>query len=200
MAMKSRGVTSLMAVRAVTVPINAPTNNGVSVTRQRIERRTGLQKLVALVAAAAQEVEHGVDDRVEHADAEAADEGAEQVNDEVELEGDALAHVADGDVGTDDAGEVLHEETRGTDGHGDEGRLLVTDAHEHAAGRDTHEEVGQEVHHVTHHAERIGTGVLVFPDSTDGGREIRDERDHREEKEHRDDGHDGQLVVFGLFH
>ena len=51
---------------------------------QGVERRTDHVQLVAAVSAAAQEVEHRVDDHVQHADREAAHESAGKIDDERE--------------------------------------------------------------------------------------------------------------------
>ncbi len=59
-----------------------PTKSGVQVPASELSEPP--VKLVALVAAAAKKVEHGVYNGVEHADAEAACECAEQVDDEIE--------------------------------------------------------------------------------------------------------------------
>ena len=163
--------------------------------RKRIQRAAGLEQLVAFVAAAAEDVEHRIDDRVQHADAESADERTQQIDDVVEFDYGFMVGEQFG-TGTEAAGEVLCEQTDDTHAHGDEGSLFVTDAYEHVARRNAHEKIGQEVHHVAHHAE---SGVLAFPDGAHRGGQVRDERDHREEEEHHDD-RQGTILLLLLCH
>ena len=151
--------------------------------RERVERTAGLNELVAFVAAAAQNVEHGVYHGVEHAHAEAADEGTEQIDEVIDRYGelgylqcatllDAALHCEEYGVGTHDARQVLYGQAHNAYGHGPKGGLLVSDFHQQVTGRYSHEEVGQEVHHVAHHAQHAITYELIAPDGTDGGGQV----------------------------
>ena len=137
-----------------------------------IHGTTDLDVLVALVATAAEDVQHRVDNGVEHTDAEAADECTEEVNDQGE-------HVA-----SDLTGEPLHEYADETYGEGDKRGLLVTDLHQHLSGGNTHEEVCGEVHEVAEHA---GVGELDLPDVAERSGHVGHEGYHREDETHRDD-------------
>ena len=138
-----------------------------------------LEQLVALRSAAADEVQHRVDDRIQHTDAKTADERAQQVDGEA------------GDTGAE-TGEVLNDQAHDTDRDGDQRRLLVADLGQHVSGGDTHEEVSQEVHEVTHETERriVSYSIVHCPDVADRGSHVGYECNHREEEEHRDDGHE----------
>ena len=59
-------------------------------------------------------------------------------------------------------------------------RLLVTHFCQHLSCGDTHEQVGKEVHKVTHDAKHVGTADLrlILPNYTNGSTKIRDKRDH----------------------
>ncbi len=148
-------------------------------TGEGVQGAADLDVLVALVAAAAEEVQHRVHHGVEHAHAEAAHEGTEEVH----VNGAATQEAT--------AGEPLDHNAHETGRQGDEGGLLVTHLEEHLARRDTHEQVGGEVHHVAHHA---GPAVLALPDVAERGSHVGHEGDHREDEAHRDDGH--QIGVF----
>ena len=120
-------------------------------------------------------------------------------SDEIEVDGE-LVHREEDRTGAPAARQVLREKAGDTDDHGNERSLLVTDPHDHVAGRNTHEEVGQEVHHVTHHAESVRPLVGVAPDGADRRCKVGHERNHRKEEEHGDHRNDGQLVTVVLFH
>ena len=90
----------------------------------------------------------------------------------------------------------MNEKTDYAHCHGPQCGLFITDFYEKVSCRDTHEEVGEEVHHVAHHAE---SGVLAFPDGAHRGGQVRDERDHREEEEHHDD-RQGTILLLLLCH
>ncbi len=138
---------------------------------ERVHCAANLYELVAAVTAAAQDVEHRVDDRVEHADAEAANEGAKEVDEEVERNGLAvIAHYLD--VVAEDAGRILYEKACYADNERDERRLLIADLGKHLAGGNSHEEIGCEVHHVAHH---LGPFVLHSPDVAKRSSHVRHE-------------------------
>ena len=113
--MNSSGATSLMAV--VDLSNHGTHQQWCQCAGEGIERAAGLYQLVATIAAAAKQVKHGVDNGVEHADAEPANESAQQVDDKIEhyrLTLDAER----GHVGTDKAGQVLDKHADKTDGKG----------------------------------------------------------------------------------
>lgn len=112
--------------------------------RQRVEGAANLDELVAFVATAAQEVEHGVDYSVEHADAEAADQSAEQVDEQVES--GRCSAVDDDYVSADYARQELDTKADSADSEGDKRGFLVSVTDEHVACGYTHEEVCGEVH------------------------------------------------------
>ncbi len=149
---------------------------------KRVERAACLDELVALVSAATEQVEHGVNDGVEHAHAETADERAEEVDKEVE--GGGIFTADDDYIGTCNARQQLDAKADGAHGEGDEGGFFVTVTDEHVACRDTHEKVSGEVHKVTGHASPF---ILESPDVAEGGCHVGHERNHREDEEHRDD-------------
>ena len=93
------------------------------------------------------------------------------------------------------AGKELDEDTEEAKGDSHQCRLLVADALQHLSGRNTHEQISQEIHHVSKHSQCVGTFEcgLVLPDDTDRSGEIRDEGDHSEEEDH---GHDGDRTPF----
>ena len=63
----------------------------------------------------------------------------------------------------------LHEYTGKTNAHTDERCLLVTEVGDEFSCRDTHEKIGEEVHHVTHHSPEIRAfdTRLLLPDCSD---------------------------------
>ncbi len=153
-----------------------------------VERTAGLYKLVARVAAAAEKVEHGVNHGVEHTYAETADKRAKEVD--IEVEGNCCAaYGPKGDVGTYNTRQPLYKKTGHAHSHGPESCFLITDACKEVAGRNTHKEIGCEVHHVAHHAEHGVAFKFVAPYRADGGGEIGYERNHRKEEEHGNDSH-----------
>ena len=160
-------------------------------SRQRVKRAADHVELVTAVAATTNQVEHRVDNGVEHTDAEARDEGTQQVDHE--------AGHADGQQ----ARAELYEDAHKASGDTHQGRLLITNLRQHLAGGDSHEEVSQEVHGVTEHTDHVGAarvGERIFPDDTDRCGEVRYERDHRIEEEHGDDGHPASTLLFVLSH
>ena len=83
-------------------------------------------------------------------------------------------------------------------GHGGERRLLVADALEHQARRQTHEGVGDEIGRVAELRHEVRRAELVLDDDSHRVLEPRHEGDHRKEREHH---RNGQNVVFFLcFH
>ena len=88
-----------------------------------------LNESVALVSAAAQGVEHRVDDDVEHTHREAGDEGADHIYEE------ALRRT----------GNPLDGHTDETDDDGGEGGELISLPLEYDAGRNAHAGIGNEV-------------------------------------------------------
>ena len=149
---------------------------------QRVERTAELHELVAAVAAAAQRIEHGVDHRIEHTHRETRNEGADQIDAET---GHQTRKIRDAD-----ADEAY--------GHGSERRLLVADALEHQARRQTHEGVGDEIGRVAELRHEVRRAELVLDDDSHRVLEPRHEGDHRKEREHH---RNGQNVVFFLcFH
>ena len=116
-----------------------------------VEYAAGLDELVALVATTAEEVEHGVHDRVEDAHAAAGDEGTDEID----------GHAAP-------TREPLDDDTRDTDGEAKEGRLLVAVLlNTHASG-ETHHQVSHEVAIVADHSHEVGGSKLVFHDNAHG--------------------------------
>lgn len=154
-----------------------------------------MDQLITLVATTAEEVKHGVYYSVQHTYTETADESSQQVNDEVQLDG-IFAHGENSDTCTKQAGEILDEQADKAHCHCDEGRFLIADFYKHVAGRDSHKQIGQEVHHITHHTQGIGTGIFIFPDSTKRSSQIGHERDHRKQKEHRNDCDEITVLFF----
>ena len=146
-------------------------------TGERVARAAHLHELVALVAATAQEVEHGVNDHVEHTYREAADECAKEVDIVVERD------TEDSRIGAYLAREPLEYEADEADNHGPLSCALVADILKHFAGGNTHEQICQEVHEVADHARPV---VIVFPDCTERSCEVRNERNHGKEQEHSD--------------
>ena len=131
---------------------------------------------------AAQRIEHGVDHRIEHTHRETRNEGADQI--------DAEAGHQTRKIGDADADEAY--------GHGSERRLLVADALEHQARRQTHEGVGDEIGRVAELRHEVRRAELVLDDDSHRVLEPRHEGDHRKEREHH---RNGQNVVFFLcFH
>ena len=149
-----------------------------------VERRADHVQLVAAVAAATEEVEHRVDDHVEHADREAAHERAEEID----------AERNDGAVGERNlAGEELDEDADEASRDTGHCRELIALLCEHLAGGNPHEEIGGEVHHVAHHAKHVGAldAGLVLPDVAHWRGKVRDERNHAVDEHH---GYDGDPV------
>ncbi len=169
---------------------------------ERVERRADHVQLVAAVAAAAEEVQHRVHDHVQHADREAANERAEKVDVEAErLAADKRERSA---VATDAhlAGDELHGHAGKTRRDGDERRLLVAALREHPASGNAHEEVGEEVHHVAHHAPHVGAvdAGLVLPHVAHRRGQVRHERDHAVDEHHGDDRHDASAFLLIVRH
>ena len=101
-----------------------------------VEHTAELDKLVTLVAATAEEVEHGVYHAVEDTHAEACDECADEVNGEHETEVLLCVKLA---------AVPLDEDADNTDNQADEGRFLVAVFGNQHTGGNTHEEIGEEV-------------------------------------------------------
>ena len=118
---------------------------------QGVKSTTGLHKLIALVAATTEQVEHGVDNSVEHTYAESADKRTQQVYHEVESD-NIRTYCEYGCSGADLTREPLEEQTHKTYSHCDQGCLLVADLAQHSSCGNTHEEICKEVHHVAEHA------------------------------------------------
>ena len=164
--------------------------HGSQGTHEGVEGTADLDILVGTLAA--QEFEHRVHHGVEHAHGEAGDEGAQQIDEEVGGKaGDSAAYA-------DDAGEELDEHAQETDGDGDKSGFLITILGEHLAGRDTHDGVCQEVHHVTHHAPEVGAfdAGLHFPDIADRSGQVGHEGNHAEQENHSHDGNDAAVTFF----
>ena len=81
------------------------------------------------------------------------------------------------------AGGILACYAHETDGESHKGCLLIADAREHHAGRDAHEQVGEEVGKVPEHACPV---ILVGPYGAYGGCEVGHKSNHRKEEAHRD--------------
>ena len=144
-----------------------------------VEHTAELDKLVALVAATAEEVEHGVYHAVEDTHAEACDECADEVNGEHEAE--VLLCVELTAV-------PLDEDADDTDSQADESRFLVAVlGNQHSSGN-THNEIGEEVAVVTDLREYVGNLALVLDDGCHRRAEVRHEGNHGEERNHHDDG------------
>ena len=77
MPVTTRGATDAMVVCLVSVPTSIPTSSGGERAGQRVERASGLDELIALVASASEKIEHRVHHGVEHADAKTADKRAQ---------------------------------------------------------------------------------------------------------------------------
>ena len=148
-----------------------------------VQGSTNLDELVTTVAAAAQDVEHRVHYGVEHAHAETADEGTQQV-------------YVDGCVTQEaKAGKILDADAHETGGKSNQRCFLVADGHQHLAGGNTHKQICGKIHQVTGH---LGPFILVTPDDAEGGGHIGNKRNHREDKTHRDDGyHIGAFLGVG---
>ena len=153
-------------------------------THQGVEAAADLDVLVG--APAAQQLQHRIDHSVEHADGEAADESTEEIDDEVGREG--AYH----------AGEELDENAEEAHRDGDQGGLLIAETGQHVAGRDAHDGISQEVHHVAHHAEGVGAGDLRLhlPDIADRSCQVRHERDHSEKEDHHENRHERAFLLF----
>ena len=148
-------------------------------TGEGIEGTSGLDELVAPVAAAAQDVEHGVNNGVEHTYAEAADECTGEV------------HINCGAAHYLQAGKPLDHHAEETGCKGDESGLLVAYLLEHLTSGNTHEQVCCEVHHVAHH--------VALPDVAERCGHVGDEGNHCKDEAHCDNGHK-IAVLFGLCH
>ena len=112
----------------------------------RVERTAELDQLVTLLAAAAERIEHRVDDGVEHTHREARDECADQVNRETARF----------------ARKILDTHADETDCHGRKRRLLVADALEHHTGRNPHHRIGDEVGEIAQLRHPVRHGELVL--------------------------------------
>ena len=87
-----------------------------------VEYSTDLYKLVATVATSAEEVEHRIDHGVEHAHAEAGNEGADEIDHEAGRPTDPL-----------------EKQTDNADDKGHQGRLLVAEFCDEQTCGDTHD-------------------------------------------------------------
>ena len=144
-AIQSKGATSPIDVEGLSAPINAPTKNGVRVPDRELSDPLIADQLVAFVATAAEKVEHGVYNGVEHADAETADKCAKEIDEEIErnckslhccvaLSGhDVGGHLEKSDIGANDARKPLNEETDHSDSHCPKSCLFISYFHEQVA-------------------------------------------------------------------
>ena len=162
---------------------------------ERIERGADHVQLIALVAAAAEQVEHRVDDHVQHADREAAHERATQIHAERD-KGVAIGRKRD------EAGKILDEHTHEARRDAGHCRELIALLCEHLAGGNPHEEIGGKVHHVTHHAKRGRAidALLQEPDFAHWRGKVRYERNHAVDEHHCDNGNPVGALLLLLAH
>ena len=163
---------------------------------QRVEGTTGLNQLVTFVTATTEQVQHGVYHGVEHTYAETADEGTQQIDNQVQIH--LLSpYGEESRIGTHNTRQILNKEAHETYGHSRKSCFLVTDFHQHRTRRYTHKQIGQKVHHVTHHA---GPRILVTPDKSKRCRQISDESNHCKQEHHCDNGNNFPLVFLICTH
>ena len=91
--------------------------------------------------------------------------------------------------------EVLQGKTYDTYEQGSESSFLIAYFLQQHTRRNTHEEVGHEVHQVT---PRSGELIFEAPDVAKGSSHVRDEADHREDETHGDNRH--EVGVFACTH
>ena len=147
--------------------------------RQRVQRAAHHIQLVTAVAAATQQVQHRVNDRIEHTHAETADESAGQIDIEA----------------IRDAAEPLYENTDEAQENSRQRSTLVAELSQEITGRNTHNQVRKEIEQVTQHTHALGLGRVIkrgAPDLAHRSSQIRYKRNHRVEKHHRDDGNHSQ--------
>ena len=111
----------------------------------RVEHTTGLDELVASVATASEEVEHGVYHGVKHTHAGSGDECSHEI--------DCESHSARG---------PLYEDTYDADYKCHEGCLLVAILLDKHTRGDTHHQVGAEVTIVADLGEEVARSELIF--------------------------------------
>ncbi len=163
---------------SLTVLLSSKRNREINcLTADRVARTAELDQLVALVAAAAQSVEHRVDHDIEHAHREAGHERAQHVYAER----------------LDITREELYAHADEADRDGRQRGKLVTLAFEDYTGRNTHAGISDEVGQCAQLRKRVARMELVLYDDAHRSREIGDEGDHEKQCEHHDDG---QRVIF----
>ena len=159
---------------------NERTHQNVAGNSSRaVEHTTNLNELVALVAATAEKVQHGVDNAVQDTHCQTSDESTEQVNAEYDADVGAVACI-------DETAAPLNQDAYDTDSKTDESGLLVAElGNQHTSGN-THHEVSDEVTDVANLSKCITDFALVLDDCCHRSTEVRHEGNHCEECNHHD--------------